>query len=105
MLDNFSIIVFNIFNETHMAIGCIAIAAINLYLSRILPVKKWPRRVKAFNWLLLAVSFLLVFFAPESSEVERSWLRFTFGLLVIGELAYYGDIIIGVLEQLASKIK
>jgi len=105
MLGEISHLIFHTFNEIHMAIMCVIVALLNLYLSYRVDFKRWPRRVKAFNWAALSLAFFVAYFAEEDVLVERSWFRLTFALLVIGEFAYYGDVIVDLVTLTLGKIK
>lgn len=105
LFDEFARIIFKLFNESHMIWLCLVIASINIYLSIKLPLKRWPRRVKAFNWILLAFAFLLMIVLDQSAAIERSWARLAFGLLTLGELAYYGDVIGDIVDNIRDRVK
>lgn len=105
MLEAVAQVIFSLANEQHMAVACFLISLINLYRARIEHYKIWPRRLKAFNWAVLGLAFLLIYFVDASPMIERSWLRLAFALLVVGELSYHGDVIVQVTEQIIAKIK
>ena len=104
-MHEISHVIFSVFNEVHMAIACVLLGLINVYLSLFPSAKGWARRLKAFNWFLVALVFVLVFYFNLPVEIERSWLRFSFALLAIGEISYYGDVFMDVSWRVITKIK
>lgn len=101
----FTEIVFSVLNGWNMAGGSLLIAGILLYRSFQSTFKVLNLRIKAFNWLLLAVAFILTEAIDVPSIVERTWLRTTFALLLIGEIAYHGDCIVDLFEEGIRRMK
>ena len=105
MLNEVQVLIFAIFGELYMALGTFLVGLVHLYISRKRDVKKWPRRIKAMNWLIMSAAFMTIYFIDQSHLIERSFLRLGFALLVLGELSFYGDVVCNVVHAVGKKLK
>lgn len=97
--------IYDIFTPALMGVLCSFVAFIHLYLFAQNGRKRYPKLIKSFNWLLLA----LVYFAdaiwhPDINDI-RIWFRVSLFLLFLSEIAYHGDAVVDIIQGIKSRIK
>ena len=89
-----------------IGLGCYLVALVSLWRARNgYSVKRWPRRIKAINWLVMGTFyFYMCLFNPAPGEV-RVYFRAAVVLLVLGEVAYHADTLLNIAEVITGKAK
>jgi hypothetical protein len=99
-------IVYSMVTPFLMGILCLLVVSIHVYTSLINgAAKKCPKLVKAGNWLLLSLVYLVDALLSPAAADSRVWFRMAFFLLVLSELAYHGDTIVDIYQYLKSRVK
>ena len=88
-----------------LGISCLAVAGVHVYRSKTGDFKNPQRLLKGFNWLLLGGLYIfLAVFDPANPLSLQPVFRAVLALLIIGELAYYTDVIWDIFVSLRRRM-
>ena len=76
-----------------LGVFCYGIAAANLYLGYTRQTKKWPKRLKALNWIFMGSVLVYIeskkFLPIQTDLASRILTTIAIAFLILGEAAYH----------------
>ena len=105
MSEEIELVIYGVARPEHMAVLFFLASAIGVYVWRKRAYKRWPKLYKvmtlAFVGGVYAADAVL---SPDVIEF-RIWFRVAMLLLVVGELAYNGDNVANIMEDIVKRLK
>lgn len=105
MYGEITMFVFKYLNSFHMAVLCFVVMGIHLYMVIFHRHKRLPKAFRSLNWFILAAVYLVDSSVQFTLLEGRVLFRLALFLLVLGEVAYYGDVIAEILGRAAARMK
>ena len=89
-----------------MALLCFIVAAANLWMAQNgYHRKRWPKRIKALNWLILGSVYLADHIWEPAALDIRIYYRLALFLMMLGEVGYHADTLQDIAGVALSKVK
>jgi hypothetical protein len=96
---------YSLVNPFVMAAGCYAITIANCYQAKQNEFKRWPKRIKGLNWLVMGSVYAVdAIFSPDIDDI-RIWFRIASFFVIVGEVAYHGDVFSILASNLLRRFK
>lgn len=103
---DFRVAVYTIAPTWLMGTGCLLVALANLWQARNgYHRKRWPKRIKAINWLVFGALYLWLFFYDPPLTTSVLYFRLAVLMVIFGEVSYHADTILDIIEAVAHKVK